>query len=52
MNKEAIECTITFKGQEAVDAASVIQRNMDNHTFIHKLLICVLSLEKLYSHKN
>ena len=48
MNKEAIERTITFKGQEAVDAARIIERNMENKVFIHKLLISAMSLERVY----
>lgn len=51
MNKEAIEYTITFKGQEAADAARIIERNMENKVFVHKLLICALSLEKVYTLK-
>lgn len=48
MNKQAIERTITFKGQEAADAARIIERNMKNKVFIHKLLIFAMSLERVY----
>ena len=48
MNKEAIERTITFKGQGAADAARIIERNMENKVFIHKLLISAMSLERVY----
>ena len=41
MNKDAIERTITFKGQEAADAARIIERNMEN-----KVLERVYALKK------
>ena len=39
--------TATFDGQEAADLARIIERNMAHRTFIHRLLVCALSLEKL-----
>lgn len=52
MNKEAIERTITFKGQEAADVSRIIERNMDNKIFIHKLFVRAQMLEKLYPAKS
>ena len=48
MESNLFKRTVEFKGQDAVDAARIIERNMENKVFIHKLLISAMSLERVY----
>jgi len=48
MEKNQIKRTVEFKGQEAADLSYVIERNMENPVFIHKLLVRAQSIEILY----
>ena len=51
MESNLFKRTVEFKGQDAVDAARIIERNMENNVFIHKLLISAMSLERVNDHK-
>ena len=48
MESNLFKRTVEFKGQDAADAARIIERNMENKVFIHKLLISAMSLERVY----
>ena len=52
MESNLFKRTVEFKGQEAVDVARIIERNMDNKIFIHKLFVRAQMLEKLYPAKS
>lgn len=43
-----MEKTFTFTSHDAIEIAYIIQRNKDNDTFLHKLLVRALILEELF----